>query len=56
MARSKIVPRLVIAGLGLAFLSFFLGSSGESFLAGIVFIGIIILGIIGMLVIRRTKQ
>lgn len=43
-----------MAGLGLAFLGFIVGSIKEhTFAAGIIFIGIVILGIIGIMKMRR---
>lgn len=49
--------KLVIAGLALAFLGFIIGSLGKDFTiaAGIIYIGIIILGIIGILKMRKRS-
>ena len=51
------VQKLVIAGLGLAFLAFIVGSSGKefAFVTGIIFVVIVILGIVGIMKIRKTK-
>lgn len=55
MARRTGVQKLVIAGLGLAFLGFIVGSSGKelTFVAGIIFVGIVILGIVGIIKLRK---
>jgi len=50
--------KLVIAGLGLAFLGFVVASAGKeySFVAGAIFVGIVILGVIGLIKMRgRTN-
>lgn len=49
------MQKLVIAGLGLAFLAFIVGSMKEYFIAGIIFVAIVILGIIGIMKLRKTK-
>jgi len=47
--------KLVIAGFGLAFLGIIMGSLSKdfTFVAGIIFVGIIILGIIGIIKMRK---
>ena len=51
------MQRLVIVGLGLAFLGFIVGSSGKefTFAAGIIFVVMVILGIVGIIKIRKHK-
>ncbi len=50
------MQKLVIAGLGLAFLAFIVGSMKEYFfVAGIIFVAIVILGIIGIIKMRKNK-
>lgn len=51
------MQKLVIAGLGLAFLGFIVGSLSKefTFLAGIIFVAIVILGIVGIIKLRKTK-
>ena len=57
LARRTGVQKLVIVGLGLAFLGFIVGSLNKefTFFAGIIFIAIVILGIIGIMKIRKTR-
>jgi len=52
--QKHVIRKLIMAGLGLAFLGFIVGSIKEyTFAAGIIFIGIVILGIIGIMKMRR---
>jgi hypothetical protein len=52
--QKRVIRKLIMAGLGLAFLGFIVGSIKEhTFAAGIIFIGIVILGIIGIMKMRR---
>lgn len=54
--RKPRMQKLVIAGLGLAFLAFIVGSMKEYFfVAGIIFVAIVILGIIGIIKLRKNK-
>jgi uncharacterized membrane protein len=51
----KRVNKLVIAGLGLALLAIIVSSMGRdfAFTAGIIFVGVIILGIVGIIKMRK---
>lgn len=50
------MQKLIIAGLGLAFLAFIVGSMEKYFfVAGIIFVTIVILGIIGIIKLRQNK-
>jgi hypothetical protein len=54
--RKTTLQKLVIAGLGLAFLGFMVGSTTQyTFVAGIIFIAIIILGIVGIIKMRKYR-
>lgn len=53
--RKPRMQKLVIAGLGLAFLAFIAGSMKEYYVAGIIFVAIVILGIIGIIKLRKNK-
>ena len=56
LARKTELQKLVIVGLGLAFLGFILSASKEfTFLAGVIFVAIVIVGIVGITKIRKTK-
>ena len=50
------MQKLVIAGLGLAFLGIMISSLGKDliFVAGILFVATAVLGIIGILKMRKT--
>lgn len=55
MPRMKGTQKLVIAGLGLAFLAIIVSSLSKEldFAAGIIFVGIVILGVVGLIKMRR---
>ncbi|MFQ5941515.1 MAG: hypothetical protein ACE5KA_07460 [Nitrososphaerales archaeon] len=57
VARRKTgIQKLVIAGLGLAFLGIIVGSvSDYTFVAGIIFVAVVILGIVGIMKMQRSK-
>jgi len=50
------VQKLVLAGLGLALLASAVSSLGKEFVfvAGIIFVGVVILGIIGIIKMRKN--
>lgn len=49
--------KLVIAGFGLAFLGIMIGSLGKDFvfIAGIIFVATAVLGIVGIMKMRKSK-
>jgi hypothetical protein len=51
------MQKLVIAGLGLAFLGFMIGSLSRDllFIAGVLFVATAVLGVIGILKMRKTR-
>lgn len=54
-ARKKTMQKFLLAGLALAFLGFIIGSMSEyAFVAGIFFVGVVILGIVGILKMRKS--
>jgi hypothetical protein len=57
LTRRTGVQKLVIVGLGLALLGFIVGSLSKefTFFAGIIFIAITILGIVGIVKIRKAR-
>jgi hypothetical protein len=49
------MQKFLLAGLALAFLGFIIGSMSEyAFVAGIFFVGVVILGIVGILKMRKS--
>jgi len=57
LARSKGMQKLIIAGLGLAFLGIMISSLGKGWLfaAGVLFVATAVLGIIGIFKMRKSK-
>lgn len=58
LARRTGLQKLVIAGLGLAFLGYIVGSGSKeyTFVAGIIFVAIVILGIFGLVKMRKGSK
>ncbi|MFQ5970372.1 MAG: hypothetical protein ACE5J2_07760 [Nitrososphaerales archaeon] len=58
MARRTGMQKLVIVGLGLAFLGYILGSGSKeyTFVAGIIFVAIVILGVFGLVKMRKGSK
>ena|GEM_PF-2040730 len=56
LARSKGMQKMIIAGLGLAFLGIMISSLGKDWLfaAGVLFVATAVMGIIGILKMRKT--
>lgn len=52
------MQKLVIVGLGLAFLGYILGSGSKeyTFVAGIIFVAIVILGVFGLVKMRKGSK
>lgn len=57
--KKKTLQKIIIGGLALAFLGIIVGSMVETeflFIAGMFFIGMIILGVVGILKMRKEQQ
>jgi len=54
--RKTIIQKFVIAGLGLSLMGYIVGSSSDyTFVAGIIFIAVVILGIVGIVKMGKNK-